>query len=62
MKKSALVKRLLKELGVTIDSKTKYIKKNIIPNALTKKVIEDAHKGIGLSGRVENINYFVDTL
>jgi len=37
-KKSALVKKLLKELGVTIDTKVKRIK---TPNALTAKTIGD---------------------
>jgi hypothetical protein len=33
-----------------------------IPNALTKKTIEDAHKGIGLSDRIENIDEYFKSL
>lgn len=63
-KKSVLVKQLLKELGVTINSTTqvKNSKQKNIPNALTAKTIEDAHKGIGLSKPIKNINDFIESL
>jgi hypothetical protein len=62
-KKSALVKQLLKELGVTINNDV-VIKnaKNSIPNALTAETIEKAHKGIGLGKPIKNINDFVKSL
>ena len=59
-KKSALVKKLLKELGVTIDEKKS--KKAKIPNALTAKTIDDAHKGIGLNGPITDIDDFMKSL
>jgi hypothetical protein len=59
-KKSALVKKLLKELGVTIEAKRS--KKSHIPNALTAKVIEDAHNGIGLEEPITNIDDFFNSL
>jgi len=40
----------------------KVMKKLKIPNALTKKTIEDAHKGIGLSEKIENIDEFFKSL
>jgi hypothetical protein len=63
-KKSALVKQLLKELGVTIDDATSEVKSNKInvPNALTAKTIEEAHKGIGLSEPIKNVSDFVKSL
>jgi hypothetical protein len=33
-----------------------------IPNALTAKTIEKAHKGIGLSKPIKNIKKFVENL
>jgi hypothetical protein len=60
-KKSALVKQLLKELGVTIDSPSK-AKKSKIPNALTRQTIEDAHSGNGLSSPITDISSFMDSL
>lgn len=62
-KKSALVKMLLKELGVTINSniEAKSTKKST-PNALTKETIENAHKGIGLGKPIKDINDFVKSL
>jgi len=62
-KKSALVKQLLKELGVTInkDIVLKTTEDNI-PNALTAETIEKAHKGIGLGEPIKNINDFVKSL
>lgn len=59
-KKSALVKKLLKELGVTIEPKKN--KRSHIPNALTAKTIEDAHNGIGLEGPIADIDEFVRSL
>ncbi len=56
-KKSALVKQLLKELGVTIKSA-----KGTVPNALTLETIEKAHKGIGLGEPIKNIDDFVKSL
>lgn len=58
-KKSALVKKLLKELGVTIKSQAK---KSNVPNALTAKTIEDAHNGIGIGDPILNIDDFVKSL
>jgi hypothetical protein len=62
-KKSALVKQLLKELGVTIDKKA-IVKstKPHIPNALTAKTIEDARKGIGVGKPITNIKDYVNSL
>jgi ABC-type uncharacterized transport system involved in gliding motility auxiliary subunit len=62
-KKSALVKQLLKELGVKINSNI-VVKstKNKAPNALTVETIEKAHKGIGLNKPVININDFIESL
>jgi translation initiation factor 2 beta subunit (eIF-2beta)/eIF-5 len=58
--KSSLVKSLLKELGVTIHKKS--TQKARIPNKLTRKTIEDAHKGIGVGGPIKNIKSFLDSL
>jgi hypothetical protein len=55
-KKSALVKQLLKELGVTITKATD------VPNPLTAKTIEDAHKGIGLSEPIKDVKAFMKSL
>ena len=62
-KKSALVKQLLKELGVKITSDV-VVKsaKNKAPNALTVETIEKAHKGIGLDKPIKNINDFIESL
>jgi len=59
-KKIALVKQLLKELGVTISTTQKKDKGSA--NALTASTIEDAHKGIGLGKPITNINDFVKSL
>ncbi len=62
-KKSVLVKQLLKELGVTINTvETKAAKKSKTPNALTIETIENAHKGIGLDKPIKNISNFIDGL
>jgi hypothetical protein len=58
-KKSALVKQLLKELGVTFNATNKDFDKKTMPNALTKKTIEDAHNGIGLDKPIKNISDFI---
>jgi hypothetical protein len=62
-KKSALVKQLLKELGVTIDKKA-IVKstKPHVPNALTAKTIEDARKGIGVGKPITNIKDYLNSL
>lgn len=60
-KKSALVKQLLKELGVTINTEKK-VKSNTTPNSLTIKTIEDAHKGIGLGKPIKNITDYIQSL
>ena len=60
-KKSALVKKLLKELGVTIDKKAS-VKKGKTPNALTAETIKNAHKRIGLGEPIKNISDFVSSL
>ncbi|HZY36534.1 MAG TPA: hypothetical protein VFE53_07795 [Mucilaginibacter sp.] len=56
-KKSALVKQLLKELGVTFEEKAS--KSTNTPNALTKKTIEDVHKGIGLEEPIVDVKDFI---
>lgn len=62
-KKSALVKQLLKELGVTIDKKATLNRtKSHVPNALTVKTIEDAHNGIGIEGPITDLRAFMDSL
>jgi len=62
-KKSALVKQLLKELGVTINNNVATADiGSTTPNALTVKTIENAHKGIGLGKPIKNINDFVKSL
>ncbi|WP_295649659.1 hypothetical protein [uncultured Mucilaginibacter sp.] len=60
-KKSALVKQLLKELGVTIDSASK-TKKSKTPNTLTKQTIEDARNGKGLSDPITDVASFVKSI
>lgn len=62
-KKSALVKQLLKELGVTIDKKA-IVKstKPHVPNALTAKTIDDARKGIGVGKPITNIKDYLNSL
>ena len=59
-KKSAFVKKLLKELGVTIEVKKS--KRANTPNTLTAKTIEDAHKGIGLGGPITDIDDFIKSI
>jgi hypothetical protein len=62
-KKSALVKQLLRELGVTIDKKASAsCSKPHIPNALTAKTIEDALNGIGIGKPITNLKAFMDSL
>ena len=62
-KKSALVKQLLKELGVTIDNQpVEKNEKNATPNALTAETIDNARKGIGLGEPIKNIGDFVKSL
>lgn len=60
-KKSALVKQLLKELGVKID-KNAVVEHYKTPNATTIKAIEDAHNGIGLSEPVKDIKSYIKSL
>jgi hypothetical protein len=60
-KKSALVKQLLKELGVTIDTDA-VVEHRKIPNELTVRAIEDAHNGIDLDGPIKDIKSFVKSL
>ncbi len=60
-KKSALVKQLLKELGVKINSQSsEFI--NSTPNKLTAKTIDDAHKSIGLNEPIKDIKSFIKSL
>ncbi len=33
-----------------------------IPNALTKKTIEDARKRVGIAGKIENIDDYIKSL
>ena len=62
-KKSALVKQLLKELGVTIDKKAVVkTSKSRTPNALTMKTIDEARKGFGIAGPVKDIKDYVNSL
>jgi hypothetical protein len=63
-KKSVLVKQILKELGVTINSTTKINdpKKNNTPNTLTIETIENAHRGVGLDKPIKNISDFIKNL
>ena len=58
--KSSLVKSLLKELGVTIHENSN--QKVLIPNKLTRKTIEDAHKGIGVGEPIQDIKSFLGSL
>jgi len=60
-KKSELVKQLLKELGVTF-KKENSDKFNSIPNAVTQKTIDDAHKGIGIGEPIKDIHSYIDSL
>ena len=60
--KSALVKQILKELGVTIIDNNTTAKAIEIPNALTAKTIENAHKGIGLDKPIKDIDVFMKSL
>ena len=55
-RKSAFVKKLLKELGVTIETSVK------TPNALTYKTIQHAHNGIGLNGPIADIKDFFKSI
>ena len=59
--KSALVKQLLKELGVTFGTETN-LPDEQTPNALTEKTIAEAHQGIGLNDPIVNISDFVKSL
>lgn len=61
-KKSAFVKQLLKELGVTITSTTKTKPGKNVPNALTKQTIDDARNGVGLNEPIKNISDFIASL
>lgn len=58
--KSALIKSLLKELGVTIHKRS--AKKAKEPNALTVKTIDDAHRGIGVGEPITDIKSFLNSL
>ena len=58
--KSSLVKSLLKELGVIIHKKRN--KKDSFPNELTRRTIEDAHKGIGVGEPIKDIKSFLGSL
>lgn len=58
--KRALIKNLLKELGVVMYKNTP--KKAKVPNALTRKTIEDARKGIGVGEPITDINAFLNSL
>ena len=60
-KKSALVKQLLKELGVKINSQPPELN-NSTPNKLTAKTIDDAHKSIGLNEPIKDIKSFIKSL
>lgn len=62
-KKSALVKQLLKELGVTIkEHSAKSIDSDTVPNKTTVKTIDNAGKGKGLSEPITDIRGFVNSL
>jgi hypothetical protein len=57
--KSALVKQLLTELGVPFE---KTSKSTGVPNSVTKKTIENAHKGIGLGKPINDIKGFIKSI
>lgn len=57
--KSTLVKSLLKELGVVYKKSKSKAKE---PNALTRKTIEDARKGIGVGEPITDIDKYIDSL
>ncbi|MEO8886736.1 MAG: hypothetical protein ABI367_11780 [Mucilaginibacter sp.] len=62
-KKSALVKQLLKELGVKYNSQSsEAANDNPIPNKLTAKTIDNAHKSIGLNEPIKDIKSFIKSL
>ena len=46
----------------SINIKDKKNVKSKIPNALTKKTIEDAHKGIGLGETIKDLKAFLESL
>jgi hypothetical protein len=57
--KTALVRQLLSELGVPFEMASK---STVVPNSLTKKTIENAHKGIGLNKPIGDIRDFIRSL
>ena len=62
-KKSALVKQLLKELGVKINAQSSEdMEPKFVPNKVTVKTIEEAHKSIGLSEPIKDIKSFINSL
>ena len=40
----------------------KGVKKNKIPNALTAKTIDNAHKGVGLQKPIKDVNTFMKSV
>jgi hypothetical protein len=48
--------------STVINIQEKRIIEGLVPNALTAKTIEKAHKGIGLGKPIKNINDFVKSL
>jgi len=57
--KSTLVKSLLRELGVAYKKSAKKVKE---PNAVTRKTIDDARKGIGVGEPITDIDKYIDSL
>jgi len=60
-KKSELVKELLKELGVTF-RKESAGKSAYVPNSVTQRTIDDAHKGIGIGEPIKDITSYINSL
>ncbi|QDW26355.1 hypothetical protein FFJ24_016645 [Pedobacter sp. KBS0701] len=58
-KKSELVKQLLRELGVTFKKESA---SKSVPNSVTQKTIDDAHKGIGIGEPIKDINSYINSL
>ncbi len=62
-KKSALVKQLLKELGVKISDPSQSVDTTVQhPNKKTIKTIEDARKGLGLNEPIKDVHSFIKSL
>ncbi|TZF81846.1 hypothetical protein FW774_17485 [Pedobacter sp. BS3] len=58
-KDAGVIKEVLKRFNVKIVKATKAGFAEYIPNELTKKTIEDAHKGMSLGQPIKDIKSFV---